>query len=325
MTSEIITTTQNDLSISTWQPMDQNPAAVYLAGLSTGSRGTMQQSLNVIASTLTGGQADCFSISWAGIRYQHTAAIRARLAEHYAAATANKMLCALRGVLKAAWLLGQMTAEDYHRSAAVESVTGQTIPAGRELSAGEIGALLGACANDLTIAGARDGAIIALMYAAGLRRAEVTGLDLASYDPATGGLRVHGKRNKTRIAYLVNGAAAAMADWLTVRGSEAGPLFLAINKGSRIIQGRLTTQAVYNMLQKRAAEAKIASAFSPHDFRRTFVSDLLERGADIATVARMAGHANIATTARYDRRPEEAKIKAACLLHVPYQRRGLAS
>jgi integrase/recombinase XerD len=82
--------------------------------------------------------------------------------------------------------------------------------------------------------------------------------------------------------------------------------------------GAMTSQAIYNMLFKRAEEAGIKN-FSPHDMRRTFIAHLLDAGADIATVSKMAGHANIQTTARYDRRPEEARRKTAELLHVPYK------
>jgi len=80
----------------------------------------------------------------------------------------------------------------------------------------------------------------------------------------------------------------------------------------------LTSQAVYNMLNKSAQQASIKN-FSPQDLRRTFISHLLGAGAHIATVSKMAGHTNIQTTARYDHRPEESRKETAELLQVPYK------
>ena len=261
-----------------------------------------------------------------------TAAGEAKLGQRYSAAGANKILSAVRGVLRAAWQLGQMTAEDYHTAAAVKSIKGsQEEPAGHALAAGEILALLDTCLADLTPAGYRDAAVIALLYACGPRRAELVGLDLADVviteddGERWGKLTVrHGKGNKARSLPVAGGALDALQDWLIVRGNAPGPLFVPINKGGVLALGqRLTSQAIYDLLAKRGAVAKLAD-FSPHDLRRTFISDLLDKGADIATVQKLAGHAQVTTTARYDRRGERAKRKAVSLLHVPYTRRRSA-
>ena len=142
-------------------------------------------------------------------------------------------------------------------------------------------------------------------------------LDLADWERTADRLRVRGKGNKERLVYLVSGAKAALHDWLAVRSVASGPLFYRILKGGSLVPGRLTTQAIYVILKKRAVEAGVAD-FSPHDLRRTFVGDLLQEGVDIVTVQKMAGHANVQTTSRYDRRPETAKRQAAAKLHVPY-------
>lgn len=190
-----------------------NPAAVYLASLAPGSRPTMRRALEVIAGVLTQGAVhDVDAVPWHRIRFEHAAAVRSELAARYAFSTVNRQLSALRGVLKAAWRLGLMSAEEYRRAADVQRVTGERVVAGRAVEAGELAALLGTCEQDAR--GIRDAAIIAMLYAGGLRRAELVGLDLSHYERAEGGgrLTVKGKGNKERVVPLAGGAARALDD-----------------------------------------------------------------------------------------------------------------
>lgn len=321
MASELILAGKGELEQA--QASGANPVHSYLVGLTATGRRTMASTLGQVATMLGG---DLETIPWAALRYEHVTALRTALNERgLAPATVNKYLAALRGVAREAWQLGLTDAETYQRIAAVKGVHGETLPSGRGLGQGELAALMRTCANDHTPAGARDAAIIAMGYGAGLRRAELAGLDLANLadDGELITAKVAGKGNKERLVYLDNGAAQALRDWLSVRGVDPGALFYSGLRGGHLVAGqRMTGQAIRNMLAKRACDAGIENA-TPHDLRRSFVSDLLESGVDIATVANMAGHANIETTRRYDRRGEQAKRKAARALHVPYQKRGL--
>lgn len=308
-------------------PRDRHPAAVYVGRLAVGSRRTMRGALDLIASILSSGKADAITLPWAKVRYQHAAAVRAALAERFAPATCNKALAALRGVLRECWRLGLMSAEDRERASDLPAVRGSRLPRGRALSAGEIRALFTACAEDPNRSAVRDAALIAVLYGAGLRRSEAAALDLSDYTPTTGELRIRaGKGRKERLAFTSNGSKEALDAWIGVRGDASGALFTPVGKGKagRIEYRPMSSQAVYFVLKRRGARAGV-SDFSPHDLRRTFVGDLLDAGADISTVQGLAGHSNVATTARYDRRPDNVKQKAADLLHVPFVARPAAT
>jgi site-specific recombinase XerC len=313
-------------AIEPWQDMplvqsaDRNPASVYIKSLAKGSQRTMTEALDKIAGEFSNGQMDRHTFPWHELRYQHTQAIRAHLRDKYAPATVNKHLCALRRVLKEAWRLGIMDAADYARAVDIPNLDETALPAGRHVAAGELTALVDVCRRDPSPIGIRDGALLGVAFSAGLRVGELVAIDLADLDPETGEVKVrHGKGNKQRVAYI-RGGLTALQDWLHVRGKEPGPLFCPVRKSGTVVIGAMTTQAVYERFQLRAKQAGLALSFSPHDGRRTWIGNLLESGADIVTVQKMAGHLSVQTTARYDRRDEKVKQRAADLLHFPWGR-----
>jgi integrase len=157
----------------------------------------------------------------------------------------------------------------------------------------------------------RDGALIAILRGTGLRRSELVKLELRDWNSNNESLVVRrGKRGKGRTVYLSGEAIIYLEKWLKVRGAEPEPLLCRIWKSGKLQLDRpMNSDAVWRILKKRASGAGVES-FSPHDFRRTFCSDLLDAGVDIVTVQKLAGHASPVTTAKYDRRGEETKRKA---------------
>ena len=321
----------------------KNPVVSYLASLnSKDSRRVQKAALDQIASALTNSQIeDSLDFPWEQLDYGAVTAVKAWLNARYAPATVNRYLCAVRRVLKEAWRHNLINAEAYQRAADVRSVSAQRLPSGRELDTEEIKRLILVSLEDEKNPnlGLRDAAIISLMYSSGLRRAEVVTLDLEDFDAKLQQLRVIGKRNKERFAFLASGAVRAIQKWIEVRGTEPGPLFYAVNKSGKIVRhrkerksaaqkqqgmapnqivARLSDQTIYHLIEKRSLQAGLIKKTTPHDMRRTFVSDLLDVGVDLSTVSKMAGHENPTTTMRYDRRPTRVMQDAAEKLDIPY-------
>jgi len=305
----------------------ESPYEVYLARLAPGSRPAMADALAAIARMASGGRVSPEALPWHQLRYQHTQAIRRRLVETasertgkpLSPASVNKALAALRGVLREAWRLGLMSAEDLARATDLEPVRGSRPLRGRALEPHEVAALFHACMRDSSPAGPRDAVVLALGLAAGLRRAEIAGLDLADVDLEREVVRVHGKGNKLREVPVKGGTLEAIRAWLACRGGEPGPMVCPVGKGGRVELRRLAPQAILRVCEKRGREAGIPE-FAAHDLRRSYISALLDQGVDLSLASDLAGHTSPTTTRRYDRRAERARNAAAASLAVPYTR-----
>lgn len=293
-----------------------SPVATYLARLAPGSRRGQLAALNTIARLLAKGSADAEGINWASLKYPQTAVIRVALSERYAPNTAKRMLAALRGILKECWRLGLMGHNEYACAADIAPVRGQLPPRGRALKEAELEALFRDCQTDPSVAGIRDAAVLGLMYGLGLRRSELVRLDVADFHREGGVLTIRGKANQARSAPVVEETRTVFERWLRVRGIAAGPMFFPLTKSGRLLTKHLTCEGIAQILAKRARAANV-ERFSCHDLRRSFVTNLLEAGADLAVVQKLAGHRQISTTAIYDKRGEVAKLKAVELLRIP--------
>jgi len=301
-----------------------DPVYAYIGSLSPASQEAVWKRLRTVARLFE--IPDAATFPWHHLRAAQVARIRQRLMQPYgpthkraAPATVNLTLAVFRGIAREARNANAMTEEEYRRIHEVKADKGERLPRGRAVLTGELVALVRACAADPGPAGARDAAMLACLYTGGLRRSELAALALDDYTPAPPALRVlHGKNDKQRAVPIPASAAAALDRWLKVRGREPGALFVPIDQAGRIVgDGKgMSAHAIYKMLNKRARQAGVPS-LTPHDMRRTFVGDLLTAGNDISAVQRMAGHASVTTTQRYDRRGEEVMRRAANTLHFP--------
>lgn len=136
----------------------------------------------------------------------------------------------------------------------------------------------------------RDVAILEMLYATGIRVSELCRLNI--HDVRDEKMKVTGKGNKTRIIPVGRKAIEALDCYLNTRDDPNPALFLEAEKRMNRIQ-------VWEVVKEAAKKANLTKNISPHTFRHSFATHLLDRGADVRVIQELLGHAEISTTERY--------------------------
>lgn len=185
------------------------------------------------------------------------------------------------------------------------------------LSESEVTALL-AAPDPSTAIGARDRAILEVLYASGIRVSELTSLTLDRVRLQQGLIRVTGKGGKDRLAPLGEPATEALEHWVAgprrqwCKGQPVDQVFITS-------RGRgMTRQAVWQRIRLHARNAGVQQPVSPHKLRHSFATHLLDHGADLRVVQMLLGHADLATTQIYTH-VAGARLKS---LHATHHPRG---
>jgi integrase/recombinase XerD len=169
--------------------------------------------------------------------------------------------------------------------------------------------------------GARNRAMIETLYACGLRVSELLSLRLSHFYPDIGMVKVMGKNNKERLVPI--GSDAIKHIGLYLEGTRSG--MLNISKGNEDIiflnrrGSKLTRVMVFQIVKDLVRRAGITKHVSPHTFRHSFATHLVEGGADLRAVQEMLGHSSIVTTEIYTHLNTDY-LKATMLQYHPMHR-----
>lgn len=215
--------------------------------------------------------------------------------QNAAVSTVNRALSSLKGYFRFLVLAGRAPASP------LEGVRGlrrqRHLPG--FLFEEEMARLLELEGDDFTTL--RDRLILELLYSTGCRISELVTVDLDEIDFKRGRITVHGKGRKDRIVFLGGSAKKVLSDYLPYRSSRVARVgrrdekALVINANG----ARITQRGVAGIIQKRVVEKGIAKKVSPHTFRHSFATHILDHGADIRVVQELLGHSSLSTTQVY--------------------------
>ena len=292
-----------------------NPLVQYLARLAPSSQLTLRYVLQDAADRLGFADTDIREVPWHRFEPGHLVALVAALrADGYAPNTSSLYINALRGVVNEAWRLELVDHAHLLKIRGVKPAAGSRLGNGRNLKRTLIRDLMAACAADPRPQGLRDAAVIAMLYGSGMRKSESVNLELGQVDFQERSLRVIGKGNRQLVKYAPAWAFDKLEAWLAFRRSQLPVgqaddafLFNRIRRGSHITRERITKHAIYYIARQRGAEVGVK--IMPHDFRRSFITRVIEEH-DLSIAQKLAHHTNIQTTAAYDMRDDNERRRA---------------
>ena len=275
----------------------------YLAverGLSTHTQAAYRNDLSALATFLT--RKDDPSPSWNAIEER---VIRGFLDDldnrGYALSTKSRKIASAKS------FFNFLKTEEVIRNNPMDEVrqprSGQVLP--KTLSIDEVDQLLNPNARMNSTEEVRDGAMVELMYAAGLRVSELVGLNIRDVDLDIGTVRTLGKGSKERIIPIYDTAIQSIGEYIAftrpthARNQKEEALFL--NRRG----GRLTRQAFWLRLRKLSVKVGVSTKITPHMLRHSFATHLLHGGASLRHVQELLGHSNIATTQIYTHLTDE--------------------
>jgi site-specific recombinase XerD len=287
-----------------------SPASAYFLTINKSS--TMNSSFYRLRNfcRFTFGHEDFDLCEWEYFSYIKILEFMQSQREQIAPSSINITLSVLKGVALQAWQLGFINVEEYMRIKTLKKLKSSRVDSGRSLSLDEINHLKRRYSLSSTKTDRRNFAIFAIGVGTGLRRSEISNLNIEQFNSDR--ITIKGKGDKERVIYLTAFVRKAIERWLKVRRAKKGALFVRVS-ASDGLGSRLLLQGVHSSIKKIQVDSGLAH-FTSHDLRRTFATVLLDVGADKFAVQRLLGHSSLNTTERYDKRGDRAAKAAIELL-----------